>query len=88
MVHEYRPKMGADMHLGYEQERGVDYSEQDQRLKFYVVPYHRHFGALADLTRAEILGRPTPSLPDPYYKPGSVRINASESVSSTSGSSS
>jgi hypothetical protein len=83
LVHEYRPKIPAKVHLGYDQPRGVDYV--DDRLSFYVVPYHRHFCALADELRGEIMAAADPSLPEPYLaRPAPIKLAGDPG--STSGS--
>jgi len=82
MVHEYRPKIGADMHLGHGEPRGVDY--RGGRMKFFVVPYYGHFSTLADELRAEVFALKEPSLPIPYRGPTRLGVTAG-SVSGSSG---
>lgn len=83
MVHEYRPKVGADMHLGHAEPRGVDY--RGGRMRFFVVPYHGHFSTLADELRAEVFAVKEPSLPIPYMGPKRLFGSPGGSVGASSG---
>jgi hypothetical protein len=83
MVHEYHPKIGADMNLGHAESRGVDY--RDGRMKFFVVPYQAHFSTLTDELRAEIFAVTDPSLPVPYMGPKRLSRSRESSVSASSG---
>jgi hypothetical protein len=82
LVHEYEPKIKAAIYLGHDEPRGVDY--RDSRMWVFVVPYFEHFRALADELRAELLARPNPTMPEPFFGPN---VPPPSSGLTTSGSS-
>lgn len=70
MVHEYRPKAPSWIHFGHERDRGLVEELEDGApvLKFFIVPYLRHFGAEADVLRQELAGRSNPTLPPTHLR--------------------
>lgn len=94
MVHEYRPKAPSWIHFGHE--RSVGLTEEDEGgapvLKFFIVPYLRHFRVEAVALREELAADPDASLPPAHLRQQSAiftgPIVTSDSAVPVSGSTS
>jgi len=63
LVHEYRPKVDSEFHIGAAEDLGL--GEKDGVLIFRVAPYYRHFCAELDALRAELGAMSDPEIPPP-----------------------
>ncbi len=70
MVHEYRPKAPSWIYFGHE--RSVGLTEETEGgapvLKFFIVPYLRHFAAEAASLREQLTKDPLASLPPAHLR--------------------
>jgi hypothetical protein len=94
MVHEYRPKAPTWIHFGHD--RNVGLTEELEGgapvLKFFIVPYLKHFAEEADRLRAQLAEDPSASLPSAHlrqqnaiYTGPVVTVREAYGVSSSSG---
>lgn len=67
LVHEYRPKVDSEFHIGAGQELGL--AERDGVLIFRVAPYYSHFCTELDALHAELLRMPDAEIPPPSGAP-------------------
>ena len=83
LVHEYRPKVLSNIHMGMGEGRGV--SQDGDRLSFYILPYFDHFRAsAADLLRA-LTAHPAPSLPTPHLRIANAPVDVGGTLSGSTG---
>lgn len=70
MVHEYRPKAPSWIHFGHDRDRGLLEEMEDGApvLKFFIVPYLRHFDAEARALRQELADCLSPTLPPAHLR--------------------
>lgn len=70
MVHEYRPKAPSWIHFGHGRDCGLVEEVEGGApvLKFFIVPYLRHFAAEAAELRQELANRPFSTLPPAHLR--------------------
>lgn len=67
LVHEYRPKVDSEFHIGAGQDLGL--AERDGVLIFRIAPYYAHFCDELDALHAELRAMPDPEIPPPSGTP-------------------
>jgi hypothetical protein len=70
MVHEYRPKAPSWIHFGHDRDVGLTEETEDGApvLKFFVVPYLRHFTAEAQRLHEQLSEDAQASLPPAHLR--------------------